>query len=86
MKRVLISQLFDYLKLNGLLSERQFGFRKSRSMEDQLLLVYSEVAGLVDDGLIVNIVLLNFSKVFDVVSHVLLNKLREMRVCSVLLN
>ena len=31
----------QYLELNGLLSDRQFGFRKFRSMEDQMLLVYS---------------------------------------------
>ena len=42
-----------------------------------MLLVYSEVATMVD-GLVVDMVMLNFSKAFDVVSHsVLLRKLRE---------
>ena len=46
----------------------------------------SEVAGLVDDGL-VDMLLLDFSKASDVVSHVvLLNKLLEIGVCSALLN
>ena len=86
MERVLVSQLVDYLELKSLLSEEQFDFRKSRATEDQLLLVFSEFARLVDDGLVVDMILLDFSKAFDVVSHVLLNKLREIGVCSVLLN
>ena len=38
----------QYLGLNGLLSDRQFGVCKSRSTEDQMLLVYSEIASVVD--------------------------------------
>ena len=86
MERDLVSELV-YLELNGLLSERQFGFCKSRSAEDQLLLVYSEVAGLVDDDLVVDMVMLDFSKASDVVSHVvLLGKLQAISVSDVLLN
>ena len=59
----------------------QFEFRKSRSTEDQMLVVYSEIAAMVDSGRIVNIVLLDFSKAFDVVSHVVLfKKLRHFGV------
>ena len=62
MEKILISELVCYLELNVFfLSERQFDFRKSRSSEDQLQLMYSEVAGLVDDGLIVDIVMTIFS-------------------------
>ena len=87
MERVLVSELVCYRELNGLSSERQFGFCKSRSAEDQLLLVYSEVAGLVDDGLVVDMVVLDFSKAFDVVLHViLLGKLQAIGVCDVLFN
>ena len=80
MERVLASKLIYYLETNGLLSERQFGFRKSRSTEDQLLWVYSEIAGLVDREWVVEIIMLDFSKAFDVGSHVvLLDKLRRLK-------
>ena len=70
----LAANLMQYLEYNGLLSDRQVGFRKSRSTEDQMLLVYSEIAAMVDSGRIVDMVLLDFSKAFDVV---LLEKLRS---------
>ena len=67
--------------------KRQFGFCKSRSTKDQLLLVYSEVAELIDDEFVVDMIILYFSKAFDVVSHViLLDKLREIGAYTVLLN
>ena len=73
--------------MNGLLSDRQLEFRKSRSTEDQMLLVYSEIASVVDSGMVVDMVLLDFSKAFDVVSHVvLLEKLRDLGVGAMLLN
>ena len=69
-----------------MLSERQFGFRKPRSIENQLLLVYSEVAGLVDDDLVIDMVDID-SKAFDAVSHVvLLGKLQCICVCDVFFN
>ena len=43
MERVLASELVQYLESSGL-SDRQFGFRKHRSTEDQILLVSSDVA------------------------------------------
>ena len=46
-----------------------------------MLLVYSEVAVMVDDGLVVDMLMLDFLKAFDVVSHmVLLRKLKDWSV------
>ena len=52
------------------------------SIEDQLLLVYSEITGLMDKGWVADTVMLHFLKIFEV----LLNKLRDIGVCTVLLN
>ena len=43
MERLLKSHAVEYLEVNGLLSEFQFGFRKGRSTEDQLLLMYDKM-------------------------------------------
>ena len=53
-------------------SGRQFSFCRGRSVEDQLLSVYFGVASLVDKSFVVDMVLLDFSKAFDVVLHTLL--------------
>ena len=46
-----------------------------------MLLVYSEIAELVDDGLVLDMIMLDFAKVFDVISHMLLlDKSRDIGV------
>lgn len=86
MERVIVSQLMGYLEDNDLISPHQFGFRRSRSTEDQLILAYTDVSDWVDAGFVVDVILLDFSKAFDVVSHaVLLAKLRDLGVSAVLL-
>ena len=61
---------------HSILSEHQFGFRSGRSTIGQLLLVYEEVSQLVDDGKLVNVILFDYSKAFDVINHeILLTKL-----------
>ena len=72
MERILADQLTEYLEANTLLSNMQFGFRKGRSTEDQLLLTYDSISRLVDVGEMVDLVLLDFSKAFDVVCHSIL--------------
>ena len=59
----------EYLDDNRILSGRQFGFRAGHSAEDQLLKFYSEVVQEVDRGNAVDVVFLDYSKAFDVVSH-----------------
>ena len=72
MERVLCAHISEFLEENGSLSSKQFGFRKGRSTEDQLLLTYGQVAEVVDRGEVVDMVYLDFSKAYDLVSHELL--------------
>jgi RNA-binding protein YlmH len=86
MERIVVARLVEYLVSNNLLSALQFGFRKARLTEDQMLLVYSEVAEMVDEGIVVYMALVDISKSFDVVSHnILLEKLRSIGVSEVLM-
>ena len=76
LERIIVNHLNTYLEAQHILSEHQFGFRAGRSTMDQLLLVYDEITKWVDDGSIVDLILFDFSKAFDVVSHpILLAKL-----------
>ena len=87
MKKIVISELVLYFKSNCLISDRQFSFRKFRSTKDQMLLVHSEIAELVDDCLVVDMIMLNFAKAFDVVSDILLlDKLRNVAFSATLLS
>ena len=72
MERLLASHIMNYLEQNKIVSDNQFVFRQGRGTENQLLLVSSEVTKWVDEGKVVDMAYLDFSKAFDVVSHLLL--------------
>ena len=49
--------------------------------------MYSEIADLVNEGLVIKIILLNIFQSFDVVCHVvLLDKLRDIEIVATLFN
>ena len=57
---------------NCILSDEQFGLRPGRSTEDQLLLTYHFISQHRVQGHIVDLILYDFSKAFDMVSHSIL--------------
>ena len=71
-ERLLDTQIRDYLESNFLLHDNQFGFRKSRSCELALNTIISSVKHSLDDKDNVVAVLLDLSKAFDTVDHVLM--------------
>ena len=76
-ERMISDHIMSYLEEHNLLSSRQYGFRKSHSTEDQLLLMYGQVSKWVDSGEVVDLIYLDFSKAFYVVCHSLIvSKLR----------
>ena len=76
LERIVVSSINEYLDHNHILSEQQFGFRSGRSVQDQLLITYEFVTREYDQGKIIDLVLFDFKKAFDLVPHVtLINKL-----------
>ena len=77
LERIIAKELYEFLEFNRILSAEQFGFRQGRTVDDQLLLVYDDVTSWLDSGYVVDVVLFDFSKAFDVVCHtILIDKLR----------
>ena len=72
MERIIGNHITAFLETNSLLSPHQFGFRAGHSTEDQLLLFYNEIARRIDAGGCADVLFLDFSKAFDVISHVVL--------------
>ena len=77
LERIITDEIYNYLEENNLFSPHQFGFRKGSTVDDQLLLAYNDFSKWYKDGSIVDLVLFDFRKAFDVVPHsILLKKLR----------
>ena len=76
MERILTRGIYDHLEQLDLLSPFQFGFRANHSVQDQLLFVYNYITSEYDQGNLVEMILFDFKKAFDMVPHsVLLDKL-----------
>ena len=81
LERIVVSALTDYLEQNDLLTDNQFGFRRSRSTVEQLLLTYEEISKGMDNGYLVDMVFFDFQKAFDLVNHIILiEKLRSIGI------
>ena len=68
-EHIIYSQIINHLDSNGILTDRQFGFRKGRSCETQLLITVQDLAQGLRDKQQIDAVILDFSKAFDKVSH-----------------
>ena len=76
MERITSGTIMDQLKVNQGVRPSQYGFMNGRSCLTNLISFYDKVTRLVDEGQAVNVVYLDFSKVFDTVLHnILVEKL-----------
>jgi hypothetical protein len=71
-EHIITSKLANFLEQNNLFNNDQFGFRKNRSCELQLLRVIQDLSLILDNKEEADLVFLDFSKAFDKVPHVLL--------------
>ena len=75
-------QFVDYLTLNKKLAKTQSGNRKLHSTETALLRVTDEFLQAIDDKKISVLLLLDMSQAFNIIRHILLQKLYELGVSS----
>ena len=81
MERLIRDHLMEHLKINNLLSNKQYGFISGRSVSLQLLTVMNDWTKIMDKGEAVDVIYLDFMKAFDKVPHRrLIHKLRGLGV------
>jgi len=86
-EHVIHSAIINHLSANKILCDAQHGFRKSRSCDTQLILTINDLAKGLEDKEQTDLILLDFSKAFDKVSHrLLLQKMEHYGVHGATLN
>ena len=68
-ERILVKHINFYLTTNSIISESQFGFRRGKSVESQLLKCYTHWITALDNNKFVDIIYLDYAKAFDKVCH-----------------
>lgn len=69
LEHIISSQLMSFLESNNILYDLQHGFRTKRSCESQLLQFYQELASNFEKRHQTDIIIMDFAKAFDKVSH-----------------
>ena len=87
MEHIITSHLVKHLNNNNILYDLQHGFREKRSCETQLVMLIEDLASNLQAGRQTDLILLDFSKAFDKVTHEkLLHKLHQYGVRGNILN
>jgi hypothetical protein len=80
-EKIIKRQIEDYLRCNALINTSQHGFSKARSCLSNLLVCQDSIMNMLDEGLAVDIVYLDFQKAFDKVPHSrLMEKVRHLGI------
>ena len=78
MEHIIATNVRAHLDRNTMLTDRQHGFRRNRSCDSQLLITVGDLIASHDENTQTDVVILDFSKAFDVVPHTrLISKLKS---------
>jgi hypothetical protein len=81
LEHIISSHVNSFLSKNDILTDSQHGFRSGRSCETQLVYTFNDLAHNREEGLVTDVLILDFSKAFDTVNHrKLLFKLNRMGI------
>ncbi len=79
LEKVVGEQVCNYLDGHHLWNENQSGYRRHHSTSTALLKIYSDIVDAIDNGELTLLMLLDYSKAFDMVNHnLLLAKLKSL--------
>ncbi|CAM5091802.1 unnamed protein product [Eretmochelys imbricata] len=73
MEQVLHESILKHLKERKVIRNSQHGFTKGKSCLINLIALYDVITGSVDMGKVVDVLFLDYSKAFDMVSHSILS-------------
>lgn len=87
MEKVVSLRLTDHLKSENILPLQQSGFRKQHSTSTSLIKISDDLTYAIDNSNVTFLVLLDYSKAFDLINHdLLLAKLHYYKISSQFLN
>ena len=69
MESIVRDAMLDYLKSNGIPTNKQFGFLSGRSTVLQLLMVMDKWTKILDKGGVIDVIYCDFQNAFDTVPH-----------------
>ena len=83
MEHILASSIMQHARTHNILYSLQHGFRDKRSCETQLLGFVNDLVNSMHSGAQTDILIMDFSKAFDKVSHrLLVRKLQQYGICG----
>ena len=69
LEHIIFTSIMSHLEKNNILNDEQHGFRKGRSCETQLALTIDDLAKILDKQGQADVIIMDFSKAFDLVPH-----------------